>query len=234
MILKAGFFQDGSQRIIHDITLPKTNISHLKWWHPKRKAVFQSAIIKGPCYFFLSSKSRKSQRKSLQISQFNPVLRVRVMQATMSFLCPFDIRINLLKLLRNVLMSVCLQKDELEQEAPYSAYLVAWIGGLGCDAVRWWCVRNPVRWSPVEGTVVEIPLFTRFFIHPNGGWEWDCVHEQYVKICSNFCGADFSWWSRNCRYPHVNVWNQCGTLSPLHFTKALLRCKRRLDTLYIV
>jgi len=113
----------------------------------------------------------------------------------MSFLCPFNIGINLLKQLRNVLMSVCLQKDELEQEAPYSAYLVAWIGGLGCDAVRWWCVRNPVRWSPVEGTVVEIPLFYKVFVHPNGGWPWECFHEQYVKICPHFCGADFSWWS---------------------------------------
>ena len=25
----------------------------------------------------------------------------------------------------------------------------------------------------VEGLVVEIPLFTRVFIHPNGGWPWD-------------------------------------------------------------
>ena len=39
------------------------------------------------------------------------------------------------------------------------------------------------------------PIIYKVFIHPNRGWEWDCVHEQYVKICSNFCGADFSWWS---------------------------------------
>ena len=36
--------------------------------------------------------------------------------------------------------------------------------------------------SPVEGTVVEIPLFTRFEHHPNGGLALGFLnHQQYVK-----------------------------------------------------
>ena len=31
--------------------------------------------------------------------------------------------------------------------------------------------------KPVEGTVVEIPLFIGFQHHPNGGWEWDFSHQ---------------------------------------------------------
>ena len=33
--------------------------------------------------------------------------------------------------------------------------------------------RNPAFTSPVERTVVAIPLFTGFDHHPNGGWPGD-------------------------------------------------------------
>ena len=35
-----------------------------------------------------------------------------------------------------------------------------------------------VSYMPVEGAVVEIPLFIGFHQHPNGGWEWDFSHQQ--------------------------------------------------------
>ena len=45
-----------------------------------------------------------------------------------------------------------------------------------------------IRRSPVEGTVVEIPLFTKVFLHPNGGWPWDfwlpstVVSEYFIDV----------------------------------------------------
>ena len=47
------------------------------------------------------------------------------------------------------------------------------------DWYCWWFVRKPVN-SPVEGTVVYLPLFTTGFSTIPSGCEWDVFHQQYV------------------------------------------------------
>ena len=38
---------------------------------------------------------------------------------------------------------------------------------------------SEIRHPPVEGMVVEIPLFTTvFFISQPGGWEWDFFYQE--------------------------------------------------------
>ena len=137
-----------------------------------------------PCYFFLSSKSHKSQRKSLQISQFNPVLRVRALQQP----CHFYVHLTLvstINLLRNVLMSVCLQKDELEQEAPYSAYLVAWI------VWSWmWC--GPLMMRSKSGEVITS--------WGNGCWNPIILQGFYT--------------SKRCLALGLFPWTVCQNMSP--------------------
>ena len=76
--------------------------------------------------------------------------------------------------------------------------------------------------SPVEGKIVEIPLFTGLFIYPNGGWEWDfwsinrmvsiwgCFFSprvtEWVTMNSHYVQRDVCFFRTRCMFIYIYIW----------------------------